>query len=103
MHLDVFKAGPGPDVPELDYQEMEEQDLRNEMAYLHIALTHAVEKGLDEAMTEVLTTWYDKAFTTLAASSERFRQAVIRGAVFPPGGPPVRAKYLGLVKKASES
>ena len=83
LHLGVFKAGPGPDVPELDYQEMKEQDLRNEMAYLHIALTHAIEKDLDEAMTDVLTTWYDKAFTTLAASSERFRQAVVRVPCFP--------------------
>ena len=103
MHLDLYLNAGGPEVPDIHFDEMEEQDLRNVMAYLHAALTKALIYGLDEAMTEVLTEWYDEVFCALAEVSERFRENVLGGFVFPPGGTKARRKYVELVKKASES
>lgn len=94
---------PGPTIPDLHYDEMSEQDLRNLNAYLHATLTHALRHGLGDDVVEVLTEWYDELFRTLAAVSERFRERVLEGSVFPPGGPGVRAKYLALAKESSES
>ena len=103
MHLDLYLSSGGPRVPDIHYEEMEEQDLRNAMAYLYAALQGGLQQGLDEAVVDVLREWYDEAFVALAGCSESFRKRVLGGDVFPPGGPAVRPKYIALVKEASES
>jgi len=103
MHLDLSLNAGGPRVPDVHFDEMQEQDLRNAMAYLYAALGHALRQDSDEAMVEVLREWYDEAFIALAEVSEAFRENVIKGFVLPPGGPSVRAEYLELVRRASES
>ena len=103
MHLDMFIATPGPDIPDLHYDDMSLQDLRNLNAYLHAALSHALKYDLDESMTKVLREWYDELFFKLATVEEGFRERVFNGLVSPPGGPEVRWKYVELAKAASES
>ena len=94
---------PGPTVPDVHYDEMSEQDLRNLNAYLHATLTHALRHNLGDDVAAVLTEWYDDVFKALVAVSERFRERVLDGSVFPPGGPSVRSKYFAFAKEASES
>ena len=101
--LDAVMSEPGPTVPDLHYDEMSVEDLRNLNAYLHGALTHAISHDLGDDIVEVLTEWYDELFRALAAVSERFRERIFAGAVFPPGGPGVRPKYVAFAKEASES
>jgi len=103
MHLDMYLSAGGPSVPDIHLDEMNEQDLRNVMAYMHAALTRGLEHGLDEAMLGVLTEWYDEVFCALVATSERFRENMLKGFVFPPGGVAARKKYVDLAKEASES
>lgn len=103
MHLDLSLNIGGPEIPDVHFEDLEEQDLRNLMAYLHGALSRAIQEGLDEAVIEVLTEWYDKVFIALAEASETFRERVLGGFVFPPGGPSVRQKYVALAREASES
>ena len=99
----MYLAMPGPDVPDIHFEEMEEQDLRNLMAYLHISLNNALQQGVDEAVTDVIREWYDEVFTALAEVSGRFRENVLNGFVFPPGGPQARSKYVAIAREASES
>ena len=90
-------------MPDAHYDEMSEQDLRNVMAYVFATLSSALREGEEEALVEVLQEWYDEVFEALAEVSERFRENVRNGSVFPPGGPRVREKYLEIIKRASES
>lgn len=94
---------PGPTIPDIHYDEMSEQDLRNLNAYLHATLRHAIEGDMGDEVIDVVTGWYDEVFTALAAVSERFRDRVLDGSVFPPGGQSTRPKYVAIVEKASES
>lgn len=103
MYVDSYLTAGGPRVPDVHYEDMEEQDLRNAMAYLYAALQAGLQEGLDEAMLDIIREWYDEVFVALARGSERFREAFLKGYIFPPGGPPTRAKYLALVNEASES
>ena len=103
MQLDMYLNGTGPGVPDVHFDEMKEQDLRNVMAYIYAALDRGIQQGLDEAMLDVLREWYDEVFYALAEASEEFRQAVLGGLVFFPDGPSVRKKYIDLVMQASES
>lgn len=99
----MYLASGGPKVPDIPVDEMEEQDLRNLIAYLYQALVHGLENNLDEAMLNVVREWYDEVFVALAEASERFRERVFDGSVRFPGGPTDRPKYLALAKEASES
>lgn len=101
--LDTILNEPGPTVPDTHYDEMSEQELRNLNAYLHATLSHALRNDLGDDVVAVLTEWYDDVFRALAGVSERFRELVLEGSVFPPGGPGVRAKYVAFAKEASES
>ena len=103
MHLDMYLATPGPDVPDIHVDEMEERDLRKLMAYLFMALRNGIDEGLDEAVLEFVREWYDETFAALVEASERFRERVLDGSVQFPGGPSWRPKYLALAKEASES
>ena len=103
MHVDMYLNSPGPEVPDIHFSEMEEQDLRNVMAYLYVALDNGIHMGLDEAMLEVVRNWYDEAFTAVAEASDDFRQRFREGLIMPPGGAPVRARYMAIVQEASES
>ena len=103
MHVDMYLNAPGPKVPDVHLDEMGEQDLRNLMAYLHASLNAALQQGIDESVTDVIREWYDEVFTALAGVSERFRENVLNGFVFPPGGPGVRSKYVAIAREASES
>ena len=103
MHLDMFLGMPGPDVPDIHYDEMSLDELRNMNAYLHAALSYAIRDELDEAMIDVLREWYDELFIKLATVEEGFRERVFNGSVIPPGGPEVRWRYVELASEASES
>ena len=103
MHVDMYLNAPGPEVPDVHFDEMEEQDLRNVMAYLHASLSAALQHGMDESVTDVIREWYDEVFTALAGVSRHFRESVLGGFVFPPGGSLVRSKYVAIAREASES
>ena len=94
---------PGPDIPDIHYDEMSLQELRNINAYLHGALSYAIREELDEAMIDVLREWYDEVFFKLATVEEGFRERVFNGLVSPPGGPEARWRYVELAREASES
>jgi len=93
-------SGQGPAIPDVHFEELGEQDLRNVMAYIYGALRTGMKNGLDEAAINILRDWYDEVFVALAASSDRFRENVLKGFVLPPGGQPERAKYRELAKNA---
>jgi len=103
LQVNEYLNKVGPAVPDVHFEEMEEQDLRNAMAYIYGALRGAIRDGLDEAAIDVIREWYDEVFVALAESSERFRSNVLNGFVLPPGGQPERKKYRELARKASES
>ena len=103
MHLDLYLNSSGPRVPDVHFDEMQEQDLRNAMTYLYWALNKGLRDGLDDSVLEILREWYDEAFVALVELSEAFRDNVLQGFVMPPGGPGVRPKYVALAKEASES
>lgn len=103
MHVDMYLNSPGPEVPDIHFSEMEEQDLRNVMAYLYVSLENGIQMGLDEAMLEVVRNWYDEVFAAVAEVSEDFRKRFKQGLIVPPGGAPVRARYMAIIKEASES
>ena len=103
MFLDTIMSSPGPDVPDLHYDEMSIEDIRNLNAYLHSAIKNAFKYDEDGKMTEVLIEWYDELFTAHARASRGFRQRFLDGLVRPPGGASTREKYLAIVMEASES
>ena len=103
LQLNEYLNRMGPAVPDVHFEDMEEQDLRNVMAYIYGALRGAIRDGLDEAVIDVLREWYDEVFVALAGSSDSFRENVLKGFVQPPGGRPERKKYRELARKASES
>lgn len=103
LHVDMYIDSPGPDVPDIHFEDMEEQDLRNVMAYLYVALDNGTHQGLDEAMLDVVREWFDEVFTALAEASEAFREKFMEGVITPPGGIQYRPKYLAIIKQASES
>ncbi len=103
LQLNEYLNRVGPALPDVDFEEMEEQDLRNVMAYIYGALRGAIRDDMDEAVVDVLRNWYDEVFVVLAGSSESFRENVLKGFVQPPGGRPERKRYRELARKASES
>jgi len=103
LQLNEYLNRMGPEVPDVHFEEMKEQDLRNVMAYIYGALRGAIRDGLDEAAVAILRDWYDEVFVALAASSDRFRENVLKGFVQPPGGQSERKKYRELARRASES
>jgi len=74
----AFKAN-GPSVPELHYEEMEEEDLRNLFAYLYLSLQKALTDAADDGTIGVLMKDYDAVFQALAEVSEDFREVVRTG------------------------
>lgn len=76
----------GPKVPSVPYDELEEQDLRNVLAYLHIAVGDALENGLSDEVVEILVSEYDEVFQLLAEGCESFREMVRANKHFPVTG-----------------
>jgi len=103
MQINSILEVSGPGLPDVHFDEMELEDQRNAMAYLYAALTRALKEDLEGAMIDVLTEWYDEVFTILMQTDDRFRERFYEGVIWPPGGRAVRAKYLALAEKASES
>ena len=66
----------GPKLPDLHYEEMEEQQLRNCFAYLYIATQRAIQEGAEQAVVDILLEQYDAVFQFLAEVSDEFREAV---------------------------
>ncbi len=99
----MFLNAGGPQVPDVHYEDMEEQDMRNAMTYIYGACAAAFRDGLDEEMLAVLLDWYDEVFTALVTSSDLFRERVLDGSVIPPTGLPNRPKYMQIAREASES
>lgn len=79
LYIDNALAVTGPKVPDIHYDEMTEQELKNTFAYLYGALRTAY---LDNAYPEVIaviTKDYDAVFQRVAEVSEDFRDVVARG------------------------
>ena len=76
----------GPAVPSVPYDEMEEQDLRNTLAYLHIAVGNGVQEGASEEVMEILVKEYDTVFQLLAEGCDEFREMVRTHKHFPATG-----------------
>ena len=66
----------GPKVPDLPYDEMEEQDLRNVFTYLYMSAQEALNQGASEEVMAILIDQYDEVFQALAEASESFRNVV---------------------------
>ena len=76
----------GPKLPSAPYDELDEQDLRNALTYLHIAIGNALEHGASDEVVEILVEEYDEAFQVLAEGCDSFREAVFSGRHFPATG-----------------
>ena len=76
----------GPEVPSVPYDELEEEDLRNMLAYLHIAVGDAVEGGSSDEVLSILVQEYDTVFQLLAEGCDSFREMVGQGRHFPATG-----------------
>lgn len=76
----------GPLLPSVPYDEMGEQDLRNALAYLHMAVGNGVEEGASEEVMEILVEEYDTVFQLLAEGCDKFREMVRTGKHFPATG-----------------
>lgn len=104
MFLDeIMSSTKGPELPDVHFEDMSEEDLRVAMAWLHLVLTKGYRYGVDDSIIEVLTEWYDEVFTALAEASESFRERFMAGFVNPPGKRSLRRKYRAIIKAASES
>lgn len=79
MYIDNKLAQTGPMLPEVHYDEMEEQELRYAFAYLYGAVRAAHKDGADPDVIAILTRDYDAVFQQLAEVSEAFRDVVARG------------------------
>lgn len=66
----------GPKVPDLPYDEMEEQDLRNIFTYLYMSVQAAFDQGASDEVMAILVAQYDEVFQALAEASEGFRNVV---------------------------
>ena len=76
----------GPKVPSASYDEMEEHDLRNMLAYLYISVQEGLEYDYSDTVMEILVSEYDQAFRVLAEGSDSFRDSVKAGRHFPATG-----------------
>ncbi len=79
LYIDNKLGQTGPVIPDVHYEEMEEQDLRYVFAYLYGAVKEAHRDGADAEVIAILTRDYDAVFKQLAEVSERFRDVVARG------------------------
>ena len=66
----------GPSVPEVPYDEMGEQDLRNAFTYLYMSVADGLREGVGASVVQVLLDEYDFVFELLAEVSDDFREAV---------------------------
>ncbi len=76
----------GPAVPSVPYDELEEQDLRNVLTYLHIAVGNALQEGASEEVMKILVDEYDTVFQLLAEGCDSFREMVRANRHFPATG-----------------
>ncbi len=76
----------GPALPSEPYEELEEKDLRNALAYLHIAVGNAVQNGHSDEVLAILVEEYDTVFQLLAEGCEDFREMVRANRHFPATG-----------------
>ena len=79
LYIENKLAQTGPKLPDVHYDEMDEQDLRYAFAYLYGALKNAYKDGADQKVIAILTEDYDAVFQRLAEVSEGFREVVARG------------------------
>ena len=96
LYLDNSIAQTGPTFPDKGIPYMTEYELRVAMTYFYGAVEKALLDDAQQEVLAILTAWYDAAFQALAERSEAFVEKVASGAVFPPGGPSTRSKYLAL-------
>jgi hypothetical protein len=73
----VTLAGPG--LPDCHWDEMEEEDLSNALAYLYLAVREAILDEVSKDVIGVLVSQYDEVFEAVASNSEEFRNAVKTG------------------------
>ena len=76
----------GPKVPPVPYDELEEQDLRNVLTYLHVAVGNAAQSGASDQVLEILVDEYDEVFQLLAEGCDSFREMVRANRHFPATG-----------------
>jgi len=79
LYIENKLAQTGPTLPDVHYDEMDEQDLRYAFAYLYGALKKAYKDGAEPEVIAILTEDYDAVFQRLAEVSEGFREVVARG------------------------
>ena len=76
--------GPEPARPDttpdwMDLDEMEEPDLLNVLTYFYRAVRQAYKEEVSPEVLDILMSSYDQVFVTLAANSDRFKEAVRSG------------------------
>lgn len=81
----AFKV-TGPAIPPGPYEELEEKDLRNLLAYLYIAVVDTDRDGASEEVMKILVEEYDRVFRLVSEVSKDFREGVRAGSHFPPTG-----------------
>lgn len=93
----------GPALPDVHFDEMEEQDLIHAFAYLYIALREAYTGGAADEVIELLTEPYDEVFELLCTIRPKFVENVLRGRhqYLPGWYPDVIEKYQGIARAHS--
>ena len=71
--------GTGPRIPDCRLDEMEEPDLLNVLTYFYRAVRQAYKEEVSPEVLDILMSSYDQVFVTLAANSDRFKEAVRSG------------------------
>lgn len=78
----------GPLLPDVHFEEMSMQDLRNALAYSRMAYEAALEQGAADDTLDLLLASHDAVFAALAAVDETFKGRVL-------GTVPGRIVWLG--------
>lgn len=94
---------PGPNPPELHFDEMSLEELSCALTWLYMAASMASKQGVDRPVQDVLVEWYDEVFAAIAEASDEFRDRFKKGSIVPLGGRAGKPKYRKMIQEASES
>ena len=100
---DIVAATKGPPLVTAPFDEVSEQELRNALAWVNVAIRRAQADDLDSDVVDVLVEWYDEVFQALLEVSDSFLERSKQGLLHSPTGPQDRPKYFAFVKAHLES
>jgi len=103
LYINSALSVTGPQLPDVHYDEMSEADLKNALAYLHLATTRAAQDGASDSVVSYLVKEHDEVLQVLLAVSESTRKWVASPAYNPPAGrsPKETARYAEMAASAN--